>query len=287
MALTPEIRAVQARVLSVQRQSTQELKVLQARSLAVYNIPADTLRATSVNINVVHRDPSVIQATQAHVLAVVRGRTDTPLLRAWSFTLDAHDFYVLKLGTGGKTLVFDLTTKEWSWWSSAGSSSWRASVGVNWDSAGSIPQEFGSNVIVGDDTLGVLWVLDPSQGFDDSVVEVAPDTAAPPAPFPRVATAQIPVRGRNFEQVFNVFLAATTGEPALAGNTFQLEYSDDKGQTYVLAGQPQTVEEGDYDQEFYWTSLGCLRSPGRLFRLTDNGSFPKIDSLDINVGLEE
>lgn len=201
--------------------------------------------------------------------------TGDPALKGWGVTLDGHDFYVLKLGMDGKTLVYDLASKQWAWWTTGDSSSWRPAYGLNWDSAGSIAQNFGSNIVVGDDTTGTLWSLDPDYGLDDDAVTGAPGT------FPRVATAQLPVRGRDVVPMFSVFLTASAGQPALTANEFELLYSDDVGDTYISAGV-DTVVEDDYEQEFTWRSLGQARAPGRLMRITDNGSFARIDSLNVN-----
>lgn len=277
MALTPEIRAPQAGIIAAVRQAAKEVMAPQAETVVVYNVPADRINVTFGGVNAVFRQPSQrLKATQGRVIAVCRGRIDNVKLRAWTFTLDGHDFYILKLGTSGKTLVFDLSTGQWSSWTSGGSSNWRVSVGMNWRSAGTIPSNYGSNVVVGDDSSGVLWVLDPESGVDDSLLT---DNKIP---FPRVATGQVITRARSFLPVYSVYLTASLGEPALPENSVSLEYSDDQGKTYTLADKPITIIEGDYAQEITWRSLGQIRAPGRLFRITDNGSFARIDGLNIN-----
>lgn len=278
---TPEIRVEQSRTFAVVRQSSQKLNVFQGVSLAVYNIPADEIQVTQAAWNYVQRRVSQqMHVSQAAVLAVAKGRITSPKLRAWGFTLDGHEFFVLKLGTGGKTLVYDLTTKQWSWWSTGDLPGWRATVGMNWDSSGTIPGTFGSNVVVGDDSSGTLWVLNPDRGTDGSHIDDEPRT------FPRVSMAQIPTRGRDTIQVFGVYLTASLGEPATPQNVVTLDYSDDQGRTYVKAEVTHTAVEGDYEQEFSWRNLGLVRAPGRLFRVTDNGAFARVDSLDINPNSE-
>ena len=90
------------------------------------------------------------------------------------------------------------------------------------------------------------------------------------------------VRGRNAIPVYSVDLTASLGDPSLENNTVTLEYSDDQGHTYLTADEPHVAEAGNYAQEFSWHSLGQVRAPGRLFRLTDDGAFARIDSLDVN-----
>jgi len=278
MAQTPEIQAPQAGTIVAVNQVAQALRVPQGISLGIYNVPADNIAATYAGENVTYRRTAqTIRVTQLAPLAVYRGKIDNPKLKSWFYTLDGHDFYILKLGTGGKTLVLDLMTGQWSWWTTGNDLRWRASVGMNWRSSGNIPEQFGSNVVVGDDSYGVLWILDPEKGQDDMLLTDAETT------FPRVATGQMVSRGRISLPIYSVYLTASLGDPALTLNNVTLEYSDDQGHSYVTADQPQTTQEGSYDQEFVWRSLGQVRAPGRLFRITDNGAFRRIDSLDVNA----
>lgn len=277
MALTPEIRAPQAGVLATVRQSAQEMNVAQVQIMVPYNIPAEQINVTFGGMNVVYRQNSQqMRATSAQVLVVGKGRIENPRLKSWWYTLDGHDFFVLRLGTSGKTLVFDLTTQQWAWWSSTESIRWRANTGMNWASSGPVPGQFGSNVIVGDDSFGVLWVLDPEKGADDTLY------GDEEVPFQRTATGQMIAKDRNAVPIYSVDLSASSGSPYVQENEILLEYSDDQGNTYVTADEPQISLSGNYTQNFTWRSLGQVRYPGRLFKITDNGAFSRIDSLDVN-----
>lgn len=272
------VEVTQGQTLVVLSATAADMRVDQLQAIAIYNLPTEAERVTSLYVNLVTASNTTpIEISQLNVMAVVRGKIDNPKLRAWTYTLDGHDYYVLKLGTDGKTFVFDLSTNQWSWWSSDQSVRWRTSVGMNWVSSGNIPLMHGSNIVVGDDSYGVLWVLDPEKGQDDSLL------GEEEIPYPRVATGQMISRDRIFVPVYSVDLTASLGEPALTANSVTLEYSDDQGHTYVTADEPRTVEEGNYDQEFSWRSLGLVRAPGRLFRISDNGSFARIDGLDVNL----
>lgn len=275
MALTPEIRAPQAGVIAAIRANSAQEKVFQGGAFGVYNIPTPLLKTITVTINSITEEPSDLLINQAMLQVVVTGPSRNDRIRAWTFTLDGHDFYVLKLGTSKKTLVFDLSTKMWSWWSTEGRFSWRASIGMNWKSSGVIPQDFGSNVIVGDDSSGVLWTLDPEKGVDDGVIEGE-------QAFTRQAAAQMMTRGKTVLPIFSVYLTANLGQPALTSNEIILDYSDDQGNTFVTADIPQTSIAGDFMQEFEWRSLGQVKAPGRLFRITDRGAFARIDGLNVN-----
>ncbi len=87
---------------------------------------------------------------------------------------------------------------------------------------------------------------------------------------------------RNFVPIYSVDLRASFGQPDVVLNSVTLEYSDDQGNTYVVADEPQIAQAGNFDQEFTWLSLGQVRSPGRIFRISDNGAFARIDSMDVN-----
>jgi hypothetical protein len=277
MVAAVTVRSSEADVLSVERASGS-IKTTEGFALGVYNVPAVTVRSTQADISVVYRWTSQsLEATQGAILAVVRGSISNPSLRSWYYTMDGHDFYVLKLGTGFKTLVYDLTTQQWAWWNTENSVNWRASVGMNWRSSNTIGSTHGSNVIVGDDSTGTLWVLDPDYPQDDSLfsTEAAGN-------FTRVATGQIPSVERKYVPIYSVNLSASFGNPGVTANTVTLTYSDDQGNNWVTADEPQVAVAGEYNQEFSWRSLGVFRAPGRLFQVTDDGAFARIDSLNVN-----
>lgn len=296
MAFTPNINAPEGGVWTVYRGITQGVKASESGVVAVYNKPtirADVsfaemsaaYRKIAANISVTFGEITPIYRQQANrfpvthssVMVVYRGKVDNPKLKAWWYTLDGHDYYILKLGTDGKTLVFDLSTEQWSWWATSDSVRWRASIGMNWRSSYNLPFKFGSNVIVGDDSAGALWILDPEKGLDD-IVAVSGEV-----PFDRVATGQSISRGRISLPVYSVYLTASLGKPDYNLNSVTLEYSDDQGNTYTVADAPQVAISGGYDQQFVWRSLGQITSPGRLFRITDDGAFARIDGLDVNT----
>lgn len=277
MAATPEVRAPQAGIQAVTRQAARDVRVPQSATLAVYNIPADRIDASNSLVMIPYtRISQSLRVEQARAVAVVSGRIDTPKLQAWYYTLDGHDMYVLRLGTYGKTLVYDLSTGQWSWFTSEDSVRWRASCGTNWRAAQGIGSAYGSNIVVGDDSSGTLWVLDPEKGMDDKM------QGNNQVPFERIATGQLPITARQAAPIYSVNLSASFGKPDNLGNTVTLSYSDDQGNTYVTADEPMVSNEGGYDQEFTWRSLGQVRSPGRLFRITDDGAFARIDSLSVN-----
>lgn len=276
-----DINAPQAGILVTVRQSAVDVNVPQGQLLVTYNIPAEAMNATFAGINVTLRQNSNVRVEQAAMLAVVRGSIFNPKLRAWTFDLDAHEMYVINLGNG-KTLLLDLTTEKWSWWSSGALERWRVSTGVNWTQSGKVAYENGSDVVVGDDTTGALWILNPEQAVDDPLQPDLRDEGVF-ATFPRAATGQVLTRGREFLSCYEVYLVCDPGAPAFVGAQVTLNYSDDGGRSYVSAGTI-VAEPGNYQQEFAWRSLGIIGAPGRMFRIEDDGALRQIDELSIANG---
>lgn len=92
-------------------------------------------------------------------------------LRVWGFSLDGHDFYVLRVGQH-LTLIYDLTTRQWAEWRSPALTRWRPHVGQNWIGASVSTMGLGyTDVVAGDDETGVLYLLDPTSGVDDSLAD--------------------------------------------------------------------------------------------------------------------
>lgn len=281
MALTPTIKAPQAGALVVtSNPASAGVELTNATVLVVANFPTPEMEVSQAGATVVaHKDSNKMEVSQVGVLVVARGRVYTPKLRAWTYTLDGHDFYVLRLGED-KTLVYDLSSQQWSWFASNGENFWRLLTGMNWYSSGSIPSAYGSNVVVGDDTYGHLWVLDPEQGYDNNAADTSDET---PVRFERIATGQITTRERQFMPIYQVYLTGSSGYPVADGDTVEHTYSDDGGVTYVTAGTVP-ITEGDTTQDVAWRSLGLAVPSGRLFRITDDGAFSRIDSLDVEYG---
>lgn len=195
-----------------------------------------------------------------------------------AFSLDGHDFYVLRLGANG-TLVYDLTTGSWSQWDSAGRTVWRVNSGFNWSSVlGSLdPNAPSTNIILGDDTFSTLWTLSTEQYADDG-----PFAGDDPQQFTRAAMGGIPLRSRQSVRCNAVTLTASTGDPSMVTTTITLRYSDDNGQTYANAGTV-VVQSNDFTREIRWRSLGLMRAPGRIFEIIDSGTSVRLDGLDVDL----
>lgn len=275
MALTPTIITPQGRVLAVaELAATSAIDVTQARALALINFPAETVVATQARVLAVVRDPAnTMQITQARVIMVARGRFERPRMRAWTFTLDGHDFYVLQ--TINETMVCDLSNGRWHIWGSGSDVLWRAHTGITWQRALPAATLYGSNIVAGDDTLGVLYLLDPEGQVDEH-----PDESRDDVPFRRAVVGQIAMRGRESVPCWGVEVYGSLGEQLSDDYVSVTLYtSDDQGHTYVNHGS-KDVSIGDYTARLDWLSLGQMQAPGRLIMVEDYGALVRIDGLE-------
>lgn len=280
MAVTPDQQISEGRTFFVGNITSPEQNLTAARIFAIYNIPAVAEQISQARVYAISTVSSPVQISQGRVFAVVDGRIAQPRLRAWTFTLDGHDFYVLRLGDYS-TLVYDVYSQKWVEWASPGLPFWRANVGMTWIGAEALAYTQGSSVVVGDDTYGLLWFLDPTLPYDQ-----APDALATPQqlPFDRIITAQVLASGRNYMPCYAMFLDGDNY--GLTDTDFvpsiKLETSDDQGRTFDDQGSLLVESDLTVNNPYEWLSLGQISSPGRIFRITDNGLFTRIDSLTMN-----
>ena len=214
------------------------------------------------------------RASQGAVLVAAKGRINDPVVRCWTYTLDGHDFYVLRCGNI-ETLVYDTMSKEWSVYGSDDTDLWKAFQGWNWIGAGQLPDQYGSNVVVGDDATGALYFLNPFGDVDSDPVDTTVTR-----PFTRILQTQTPVRGYDSYPCYGIELQGSIGEYS---DTVNLAVSDDRGTTYNSVGTLNTVA-GDYSTRLNWRSLGKIKAPGRLFKITDYGALRRIDSITMKDG---
>ncbi len=198
---------------------------------------------------------------------------------SFAFSLDGHDFYVLRLGNN-ETLVYDLTTGSWASWDGQGRNVWPVNSGFNWASVlGSLdPNAPATNIIMGDDTFSTLWTLTTSLAADEG-----PFLNDSRREFSRAVIGGIPLRSRTSPRCNAVTLTASIGDPLMVTTAISLRISDDNGASYRNAGTV-TVFPEEYTKEVRWRSLGLMKAPGRLFEIVDSGTTVRIDGLDVDVG---
>lgn len=199
--------------------------------------------------------------------------TGDVIIRAWSLSLDGHDMYVLRLGLD-QTLVYDKYSKQWYAWSSKDNAIWAVNSGFEWLGGVGIGP---TTMVVGDDTTGTLYFLDPEQPYDNPTTEEEPEQQIY---FDRIVMGRIPMTGRGVSPCYGIFVTGNLGEPAYEGAGITLYTSDDTGKTWFNHGLIE-ISETPYSPEAVWTSLGHISAPGRLFMLIDDGAFTRIDSMEM------
>lgn len=276
MASTPSIQVSQADVASVSS-SASDIQISQADTLAVFNVPSLSIEVSQADAVFVSKSTADIQISQADVIMIYRGRVEDPRVVAWTFTLDGHDYYVLRLGTQ-TTLVYDTFSRQWYVWGSDEGDLWRAYHGTNWRGALRHAEGFGSEVVVGDDGNGSIYLLNPNADTDDDAL--LGDELQRPFRRRVVVQAVLP-SGYDFVPCFGIQAFGSVGqtEDTLA---VSLDISDDRGQTYFSV-EDQTVPAGDTDYRLEWLSLGSMRAPGRLFRVSDMGALRRIDGFHMYI----
>lgn len=254
------------------------LEASQVQMLAAGIYPSEFVEASQVQLMAGTDAVVDVQASQLIILVAARGRVSDPRVLAWTYTQDGHDYYVLRLGMD-ETLVYDTNTDQWYNWGSGESSLWRPYDGTNW-LGGTALGGIWSNVVVGDDGNGSLYFLNPGGDLDDHPLD-----GGDAYPFRRMITGQVvSPRGYSAYPCYGVELLGSigqTGDPALTA--VGLEVSDDRGQSYVSCGTVDVPVDA-FDARVNWRSLGSIRAPGRLFRVTDYGALKRVDSLEMTDG---
>lgn len=221
---------------------------------------------------------TVNTASQVYSLVAARGSVTDPSVRVWTFTLDGHDFYILRLGND-KTFVFDALSGQWYIWGGGDSLLWNTYSGCAWQGASRISGVYGSNIVVGDDANGSIYFLDPDKTDDDASVD-----GISPVPFKREAYTQLAFTGYERKRCFGVTLYGSTGYTSAAEDqTVTLEYSDNRGVDFTSTTSLNTVPE-EYNERLHWRSLGSMLAPGRIFRVTDYGALKRLDSMEMEDG---
>lgn len=286
MVLTTGITDSEARTFSIFSGPAAGETVTSGRVFSIYNFPAMTLDASEARIFLPLKRASTMDVSEARVFAIVAGRVANPKVRASTYTLDGHDYYVLRLGDA-PTRVYDALTGQWPEWTSdigtGQAEAWRPNTVFSWIGGNALADQYGSNIVAGDDTFGLLWFLDPEQPYDDN-----PDPTRLPqqAAIERIVTGQVLSRGRTFIPCYAIFLDGDNYgiETTDFVPSVRLETSDDQGRTFYDQGSLGLATDPAEDNPYEWTSLGQIGSPGRMFRVIDNGVFARIDSMEMNDG---
>lgn len=173
---------------------------------------------------------------------------------AFGVVIEGHAWYVLNI-PGVGSMAYDVAGKGWAEWTSFG----RTPAVFR----GCTAQQVGTTVYVGDDTTGNVWTLSVGVFQDGS----------DPVTFLATAFAKIPTG--DPVRCVNVILLCARGVGLTTGQgsnpIVEMRYSDNLGRTWSRWRQGSLGKIGEYEKKTYWTGLGTMRPPGRLFefRVTD------------------
>lgn len=204
-----------------------------------------------------------VQAAQLGVYALVLSYPDRRDLCAWTFTQDDHDFYVLNVG-GGKTLVYDMMSEQWSYWKSPKYSFWRGIDGTGWE---------GFNVAC-DPKSNKIWKIDPTGRLDYGTT-----------PIESKIIGLTTERFRKMVPVYMAELAISEAAPpqGIDPTTVGISLRTVDGVESFEHGTVIGKNIGE-DITARWFGLGLAKSPSRIFEITDTGYARRIDGFNIEVG---
>lgn len=208
-----------------------------------------------MNPNNIPRD-----STLAAYVVWTTGVGDENRTRAWTFTLDGHTFYVLDLGQEG-TFCYDLTTRQWARFKTAGFNGWNMRVGTMWGE--------NNRIVAGDTLYGTVWEANPDVFLDEGFRDIE-----------HVVTGGVMTRSRRFYSVEQLRIAGSIGQYTSEDPLVELKlrFSDDNGEAWV------TMPDAATDQgEIVWRSLGSFTAPGRVFEISDVGGMYRIDGADVYI----
>lgn len=221
-----------------------------------------SVATSSLGALAVIRTSTFLYASTLEVLATtgvsVTSRTDA---RAWSFSWDGHEFYVLHLGDTG-TFVYDATTQFWSQWVTTSYPTWNAERGVVWR----------GRVLAADRDSGEIREV----SFDTFLDDAFRDTE-------HKVSFLLSVRGRTSSSVHSLrAVIAPVDEPV----DMSLQWTADQGLTYTNPIS-LTVPPNSGSADIAWRALGNMRTPGRVFTISDtNGPVRISDIFGLVDGVE-
>jgi hypothetical protein len=263
-----DVRLYQGGVLTVTGATTPEVRVTQAGGYMLGIYPSAQVRISMAGANILKQAQTSsglfpVKNHQMGAYALVRGTVDKPILRAWRFPQDDHEFYVLQMGSNG-TYIYDKLTEQWAEWQSPDSPNWRGNDGCDWQ---------GINVC-GDTLTGTLWLIDADNRLD---YETSPITST--------VVGGSSIRFRKNIPCYMAELAISEGQtpegidPTTLGISLRsgdtINWYDHGTVTGDLVGSKTTIR-------FY--GLGIMGYPGRVFEITDTGIARRIDGFNIEVG---
>jgi len=167
---------------------------------------------------------------------------------AWHYVAEGRSVYVLNIDDGddGITYAWDIKTEKWTRYGSYNYPLWNV-----WSSA----RSFDGSYLVGDTLAGKVWKVEPTlttDGDDPVICE-----------WSGLLELIKPVRCNAVILDCSVGI----GEPDYPDNvpTVQLRTTDNRGKTWGSWHTELLGRMGEFNRQVYWTRLGLMSSPGRVF----------------------
>jgi len=180
--------------------------------------------------------------------ALSKASLNSAEISSWHYVAEGRSVYVMNLDNGdeGITFAYDIKTGKWTCYGSYSYPLWNV-----WSSA----RYFDGSYFVGDTLAGKVWRVDPTITLDGEEPVICEFTGE--------VELNTPVRNNS------VILDCSTGIGLATypndDPTIQLRTSDNRGKTYGSWLTEHLGRMGEYNRQVYWTRLGLMSSPGRIF----------------------
>lgn len=261
MVATVGTRVTTADALTAIKSPAGNDRTTEAFALTAYNFPTPSEHTTQLRGMVSCKTNLTLRLSQAEVLVAVFFGAEERMLRAWTFTQDGHDFYVIL--AAGETYVYDKETEQWAQWTSPDAAFWRGLDGVEWQ---------GINVCIDPDS-GKLYQIDPQGRLDYRTT-----------PITSIIYGGLTERFRNMPSIFMAEVAISQNSPPhnVDPTTLNITLETTDTVTSYNHGTVSGAAAGNITYPRFY-GLGLMRSPGILFKITDTGFARRIDGLTIEI----
>lgn len=263
MAAAQGTRATKADTVMVVSSVAFNERITKASTLTAINYPAYKNRTTKASVETAVIAQPKLRVTKADVLVALFRGAEERILRAWMFTQDDHDFYVLQ--AGAYTYVYDKLTEQWCQWQSPDAQYYfRGADGCAWN---------GINVCCDPDT-GIIYQIDPVGRLDYGTT-----------PITSQVYCGLTERFRDHVPAFMAEVAISQANPpaGIDGTTLSITLDSFDTITWYNHGSVPGSSVGTPTWVRFY-GLGLIGSPGRLFRITDTGVARRIDGINLEIG---
>lgn len=262
--VSSRLRVEQADVSAIVGAPGTVLRVHQLDAVAIGTQAAPYLHAQQMDVSAIGSDEgkrTVLRVQEADVLVIAaEGEIpDLPLtVLSFNYNLDGNFFYGIHV-QGQGTFVYEMITGQWSKWASGSLELWNAQFHQKWN----------DTFYAASLTDNTVVQIDPSSILDDSF---------------RVNTFRVTgrIESQSRRWVKNPD-AQIFGSIGLRGGDIELSYSDDEGDTYSTP-KVATMVDGVRDANVMFRNLGSVKSPGRIYKIEDEGALRRIQSLKVRLG---